>query len=144
MKQLTILTTFIILLSTACSKDPVEPVSCEANSASIVGAYKITAVKYKASPSAAEIDYMNTLFPDACERDDIYTFYHNGTYTIKDAGSVCSPSGDDNGTWSLNNKIMTIDGDPTLLEKFDCKVMVIMNSGIEVSGDELRLTLTKQ
>ena len=143
MKQITLLAALTIMIVTACSKDP-KPPACETNSTSVAGAYKITAVKYKSSASASEVDYMNVLFPDACDRDNIYTFNANGTYIIKDAGTVCSPNGDDNGTWSLSGSTMVIDGDPTALEKFDCKDLVIMNSGIMVLGDQLRLTLTKQ
>ena len=141
MKKIIFLTLITALFITACKKDP----SCTTNAASIAGAYKITAVTYKASASSAEIDYFNTLFPDACDRDNVYTFQTNSTYQIKDAGAVCSPNGDDNGTWSFvspNN--MTIDGDPNIIENFDCKTLVLVNTDIQTAGDRLKLTLTKQ
>ena len=91
------------------------------------------------------MDYFNILFSDGCERDDVYTFQTNGTYQLKDAGVVCSPNGDDNGTWSfVSPNSMTIDGDPDIIEYFDCKTLVIVNMDIQTSGDRLKLTLTKQ
>lgn len=141
MKKIIFLTIITSLLITACKKDP----TCTTNAASIAGAYKITAVTYKASASSAEIDYFNTLFSDPCDRDNVYTFQTNGTYQIKDAGIVCSPNGDDNGTWSfVSANSMTIDGDPLILESFDCKTLVLVNTDIQTAGDRLKLTLTKQ
>ena len=141
MKKIIFLTLITALFITACKKDP----SCTTNAASIAGAYKITAVTYKASASSAEIDYFNILFSDACDRDNVYTFQTNGTYQIKDAGVVCNPNGDDNGTWSfVSPNSMTIDGDPVILESFDCKTLVVVNTDIQTASDRLKLTLTKQ
>ena len=141
MKKIIFLTLITALFITACKKDP----SCTTNAASIAGAYKITAVTYKASASSAEIDYFNILFPDACDRDNIYTFQTNSTYQIKDAGTICSPNGDDNGTWSfVSASSMIIDGDPINLESFNCKTLVLVNLDTQMAGDRLKLTLTKQ
>ncbi|MEO6613643.1 MAG: lipocalin family protein [Chitinophagaceae bacterium] len=141
MKKIIFLACITTLFITACKKDDV----CNINAASISGAYKITAVTYKANSSSAEIDYFNTLFPDPCDRDNVYTFQTNGTYQIKDAGVICSPNGDDNGTWSfVSENSLTIDGDPVILEKFDCKTLVVVNTDIQTAGDRLKLTLTKQ
>ena len=142
MKKIIFLTVITTLFITACKKDPIP---CTTDAASISGAYKITAVTYKASASSAEMDYLNILFPDACDRDNVYTFQTNGTYQIKDAGVVCSPNGDDNGTWSfVSANSMIIDGDPVILESFDCKTLVLVNTDIQTAGDRLKLTLTKQ
>jgi len=127
----------------ACKKKKNDS-SCATDVASISGAYKITAATYKANASAAEQDYFNILFADPCQRDDIYTFQTNGTYELKDAGTVCSPAGDSNGTWSVSANTMVIDGDATAIESFDCKTLVIVNTDTNVTGDQLKLTLTKQ
>jgi hypothetical protein len=132
-----------VFLFSACKKDPTEP-TCAKNMASISGAYKITAATYKASPTAAEIDFLNTLFPDACQRDDLYTFKNDGTYTILDVGTVCNPNNSDNGTWAVTGDNMQVDGDPTTIDGFDCKTLVIANTDIMTNGDRLKLTLTKQ
>jgi hypothetical protein len=144
MKQIIFLSILTVLFFTACEKDDDTP-SCTTNTASIAGPYKITAVTYKASASSAEMDYFNMLFPDACERDDVYTFQTNSTYQIKDAGVVCTPNGDDNGTWSfVSANSMIIDGDQVTLESFDCKTLVLVNTDTQTPGDKLKLTLTKQ
>jgi len=118
--------------------------SCATNVASISGSYKIMAYTYKASASSPEIDYYTTLFPDACDRDNVLSFNANGTYQLVDAGIVCSPSGDDNGTWSLSGNTMTVDGDGTAIESFDCKTLVLANMDTQTPGDKLKITLTRQ
>lgn len=144
MKKIIFLSILTVLFFTACKKDNDTP-SCTTNAASIAGAYKITAATYKATATSTEIDYFNTLFPNACERDDVFTLQTNGTYQLKDAGTVCSPSGDDNGTWSfVSANSMIIDGDAIILESFDCKTLVLVNTDTQVSGDRLKLTLTRQ
>lgn len=144
MKKIIFLTLHTVLFFTACKKPNATP-SCSTDAASIAGAYKITAVTYKATATSAEMDYFNTLFPNACERDDVYTFQTNGSYQIKDAGTVCSPLGDDNGTWSfVSANSLIIDGDAIGLESFDCKTLVLVNMDTQVSGDRLKLTLARQ
>ena len=141
MKKLLFLS-FIVCFALSCKKN--KDSSCTTSTASISGPYKITAMTYKANASAAEIDYLNTIFPDACERDDIYTFNTNGTYTIADVGVVCSPPGGYNGTWALSGNTMTIDGSPATVASFDCKTLVIITTDTQVAGDQLKITLTRQ
>lgn len=55
------------------------------------------------------------------------------------------PPGNDDGTWSLTGTtVMVIDGDPVNLESFDCNKLIIVNTDTQVSGDRLKLTLTRQ
>ncbi len=142
LSSLPFLLAIIMFTNVRCKKN--DDSSCTTNAASITGSYKITAVTYKATASSAEMDYFNLLFPDACERDDVLTFQTNSTYQLKDAGAVCSPSNDDNGTWSVSGNTMTIDGDATTIESFNCKTLVLVNSDTQTAGDKLKLTLTKQ
>ncbi|MDZ4794068.1 MAG: lipocalin family protein [Bacteroidota bacterium] len=132
-----IITAFFV---TACKKDP----ECTTSTSTLSAAYKITSVRYQMTPALAESDYFNLLFPDPCDRDNLYTFKENGSYTITDAGTICSPSGDDSGTWSLTGTTMTVDGDPVAIESFDCKTLVLVNTDTQVAGDKLKLILTKQ
>lgn len=134
-----ILPAFILL---SCKKD--KDTTCATTAASIAGAYKITAATYKSSASAAEVNYYTTLFPDACERDDVYTFNINGAYQKTDAGIVCSPPDNYTGTWSFSGTTMIIDGDPVIVESFNCQTLVVANTDIMVSGDKLKLTLSRQ
>ena len=128
----------------ACKKEDNKPATCNTDVSSISGSYKFTAYTYKASASAPEQDYFNVIFTEACERDDILTFNSNGNWTLKDAGTVCSPSGDDNGSWTLSGNTMSIDGGPLTIESFDCKSLVLSNTNVDITGDKLKITLTKQ
>lgn len=72
MKKLIIISlTFSIFVS--CNKNKDE--TCNLSTASVSGSYKITAVRYKPTPTGT--DYYNTFFTDACEKDDIITLNAN-------------------------------------------------------------------
>ena len=137
--------TIIFFLTTillfACKKDP-EP--CTTSVTSISGSYKITAYTYKQTPTSPEEDYYPILFPDACERDDELSFSTNGTFQKTDAGIVCSPPENDNGTWSLTGNTITIDGDPATIESFNCKTLVITITDFQITGDKLKITLVRK
>lgn len=120
------------------------PVNCPLSVTSIAGAYKITAMTYKQNANTTEIDYLSTILPEPCRRDDVLSFSSGGTYQNTDAGVTCSPSGNDNGTWALSGNTMTIDGDATNVEYFDCKTLILVNTDTQEQGDRLVITLTKQ
>ncbi|MFI5186215.1 MAG: lipocalin family protein [Chitinophagales bacterium] len=138
MKKLPILLLVLVVI-VSCKKN-----SCTTSVASISGAYKFSAYTYKANASAPEQDYFNIILSDPCERDDIITLNSSGTYDYKDAGVVCAPSGDSNGTWSLSGASITIDGTIATIQSFDCKSLIILNSDVMTAGDQLKITLTKQ
>jgi hypothetical protein len=137
-----LLLAFFSLVFISCRKDP-PPATCTTNVASLSGTYKLTSLKYKATASSTEQDYL--VLMDACERDDLVTLNSNGTYTYTDAGTVCSPNGSDNGTWSLSGNTINSDGvvDGTI-QNFDCATLVFYAEGIYIPGDRLTFTMTKQ
>jgi Lipocalin-like domain len=132
------------VISISCKKDKDKGPSCATDVASISGAYKFAAYTYKQTPTSPEEDWLPVVFPDACQRDDVLSFNANGNYAIADAGTVCSPSGGDSGTWSLSGSTMNIDGDAAAIESFDCKTLVLVNNDVNVPGDKLKITLTRQ
>jgi lipocalin-like protein len=142
MKKLSLLL-LVPALFFACKKEGHKN-SCTTDVSSISGSYKITSYTYKASASAPEQDYFNIVFSDPCERDDLLTFNSNGNWVLKDAGVICSPSGDDNGSWTLSGNTLSIDGDPTTVESFDCKSLVLVNTDVITTGDKTKITLTRQ
>ncbi|UAY53284.1 lipocalin-like domain-containing protein [Ferruginibacter albus] len=83
----------------ACSKDNGGTTSCTLSSTSIVGKYKITAVTFDGADAMSQIP--------ACNQDDVYELKSDGTATVTDAGTQCSPSSDQSGTWSLNGTTLT-------------------------------------
>ena len=99
---------FLVTMVASCKKDKV----CNLDLAGVSGTYKITAIRYKATPASAEVEYFNILFTDPCDRDDLYTFNANGTYLFADAGVICAPPNSDSGVWTLSGNTMSIDGDP--------------------------------
>lgn len=132
-----------VVISISCKKPNPEPV-CATDVASIAGSYKFTAYTYKLTPTSPDEDWLPSIFPDACERDDVLSFSSNGNYAITDAGTVCSPAGGDSGTWSLTGNTINIDGDTMTIESFNCKTLVLINNDVNVPGDKLKITLTRQ
>lgn len=142
MKKLFVLPVVLMVIFSCKSDPPVAP--CTTDATSISGSYKITAYTYRENASSPESDYYPILFPDACGRDDVLTFSTNGTYQKTDAGIVCSPPENDNGTWSLSGNTITIDGDPDTIENFDCKTLIVTITDFHIAGDKLKITLIRQ
>jgi hypothetical protein len=115
--------------------------TCDLNSASFAGTFKVTAVKYKADASTPEVDEFATY--DACEKDDLVIFNSNGTITFQDAGTVCTPPGDDTGTWNLSGSVLTINGTPGTVAYFDCNSTAITLTGIS-TGEYTTISLARQ
>jgi hypothetical protein len=117
MKKILSLVVAVLFLAASCKKESSTP-TCTLSAAAVSGNYKLTAVLYKASSLAQEIDLF--LQYDACEKDNIYTFNPNGTYTISDGVVACSPSDADAGLWSLNGTTMTVDDEAGQVSDFSC------------------------
>ena len=137
-----IIVLFVFTLFNSCSKD--KDKTCTLSVTAVAGNYKITAIRYKATPASAEADYFNIFFTDPCERDDIFSLNANGTYILTDAGVRCTPPGDDTGAWSLTGNTLTIDGDAANVDAFSCSGMTVSASDAFNPGDKLILVFTKQ
>ena len=109
----------------------------------ISGTYRITAIGYKANASAAEQDYYNFFFTDACEKDNQVVLNANGTASFVDAGVKCAPAGDFTSTWSVNGSTITIDGDAANIQSFNCSTLVVTGTGVFTANDQLKLTYTR-
>ena len=133
---------FAFSLFTSCNKD--KDKTCALSVTAVAGNYKITAIRYKATPTSAETDYFNTFFPDACKRDDVISFNANGTYIFTDVGVRCTPPGDDSGIWTLTNNVLTIDGSAANVDAFSCSGMTVSRSDVIDPGDKLIFVFTKQ
>jgi hypothetical protein len=116
---------------------------CPITLSGLAGTYKLTALTYKASPSAPEQDALST--QDACANDDLITLKSDGTYHNDDAGTVCSPNGTGDGTWALMGNTITSDGAISgSVKSFDCSKLVFFISDLNSTGDVLTFTMTKQ
>jgi hypothetical protein len=89
----------------ACKKDKDDD-SLAVTKENLVGTYQISS--FKAKSGSVEQDLMQ--FYDDCEKDDNYILKADLTMEYKDAGTVCSSSGDYTGTWSVSGNKITIDG----------------------------------
>lgn len=135
---------FIIIpgfIFTSCKKDK-DKNDCSLTEANLAGNYKVTAAKYKAAGTTEEIDFY--ALGESCSKDDIYTFNTNKTYAYSDAGTTCSPNGDDSGDWSLSGNIFTLDGDPFTVENYSCGGFTLVASDYDEPGDKITITYTKQ
>jgi len=141
MKKTTVFILSIVLLF-SCNKDPKD--ECTTNVTSLSTTYRITGYTYKQTSTSPEQDYFLILFPDACDRDNNLTLSINGTYVIADAGMVCAPPRTENGVWTFTGNSMTIDGEPTVIESFNCQTLVISFADFMTTGDKMKITLVKQ
>ncbi|MEO7266109.1 MAG: lipocalin family protein [Ferruginibacter sp.] len=137
MKKILILIAFSGILFTSCKKDK----TCDLNSTSLAGSYRVTSLKYKQTPTSAEVDLFSSL--SACQKDDIYVYNTNGTFNYQDAGVVCSPSGSYNSTWTLSGNTLTFDGDVYNVNSFSCDGMGLTGNSIFVSGDVATATFVR-
>ncbi|RAJ77397.1 lipocalin-like protein [Chitinophaga dinghuensis] len=131
----------------SCKKEDSQPNnnnnSCEVNVANLVGNYKVTALQYKASANATPVDFLAQM--EDCEKDDILTLKTNGTYTFTDAGIVCKPDGNQEGTWKLEGKTLISDGIlQGTVSSYNCKTLVYYVENSLADGDKFTFTLTKQ
>lgn len=129
----------------SCKKDKKQdkPTGCTVNMQNLAGAYRLTALQYKETASAAPVDYLAHM--EDCAKDDILTLKSDGTYSYADAGTVCTPSGSGNGTWSVKDNVLTSDG--TLngtVAGFDCRTLTYYVENSIKTGDRLTFTLVKQ
>src|SRR3954464_2907405 len=107
MKKLFIL--FLALTAfLGCKKNSTDTtVSLDVTTTNIAGTYKITAATASVGGLSTDVYNNPSVFP-VCSKDDIYVFNSNGTYTITDAGVVCSPSNSISGNYSVNTAAKTI------------------------------------
>lgn len=138
MKKILLAVTILVAV-TSCKKDK-DDENCTLSSTSIVGSYKTTAVKYKASAADAEIDEFATW--DACEKDDIVVLNANNSVTYQDAGISCTPSTNDTGAWLLSGSSLNIDGEIYTVTAFSCSGMTLTRAGTTV-GELSTITVVR-
>jgi hypothetical protein len=142
MKKTILSIAVLVVTVISCKKEDGNPDTCINDVTTIVGSYKVTAIKYKTNSTSPEQDFFATL-PD-CEKDDIIKLNTNGTADYQDAGTACTPNNSYSSTWSLNGNTITIDGTPGNIQSFDCRTLVVSASGAFVPGDIFTVTYEKQ
>jgi hypothetical protein len=128
----------------SCKKNNDTP-ACAADMSHIAGTYKLTALQYQPSSSAAAQDYYAYL--DDCQKDDLLVLNANGSYDYKDMGTVCTPSGSEQGSWQIKNNQLIATGtelNTGTISSYDCKTLVYYASDVVKSGDKMTFTMTRQ
>lgn len=123
----------------SCKKDDA-PISTNTPSKEqLVGTWKKTA------ETTNGVNTWNTTNYDPCEMDDNIQLKADNTFTYTDAGTVCSPSGTDNGTWSVSGSTLTVDGFPITIENYSGTTLKLKES-FTLGGTTYTTisTLTKQ
>jgi hypothetical protein len=146
MKKTFLLVCAIAVFASCKKNDDDTEVTLDISVTNIVGSYKIASVTLLAGGTSRDVLNDNTFF-EACERDDVTAFASNGTYTITDAGVVCTPPTTDNGAYSVNvtTKTITIDGEVMKIESLtNKKIVVSKTSGSGASAITMTSTLAKQ
>jgi Lipocalin-like domain len=131
----------------SCQKEKKDNQSCPLTMQSLAGTYQLTSMKYKASPTSPEQDYL--FWMDPCQLDDLVTLKSNGTYTYQDLGLSCDPNDSNNGKWSLSCNTIVSDGDIEdvlngTISSFDCKTLVFYVEGLKNTGDKLEFRMERQ
>lgn len=128
----------------SCKKNENETQPCPIQQSTVAGRYVMTAMKYKASSSAAEQDFFATL--DPCLQDDVYELKKDSSVTIGTGAMVC-PGPPPPGTitvWyvSADGKKFTLDAEYDI-KSFDCTTLVVTQKDYLVSGDTRTVTFSK-
>jgi hypothetical protein len=122
MKSLLVIGLVFSLVFTSCKKTD----SCNLTADSLVGSYKLTALTYKSGSNGLEDNlYVNI---NSCEKDNVFIFNSNNTFTYQDAGLQCNPASSDASGWSLIGTTLEFAGDVNTVTDFDCNTMVTTSS----------------
>ena len=120
----------------SCKKDGTTSVT--PTKENLTGSYKLTAASFNGQEVLS-----NDMYFEACERDDVYRLNADMSYERQDAGTVCSPAGDESGSWEFTSSTaITIDGVPYKVDSFDGRSLkVSLDMGQNMI---LKSTFTKQ
>ncbi len=126
----------------SCKKEK-SAAPCNRNVAGLTGKYKLSALEYKMTATSASTDYLPLM--DACEKDDIIELKADGSWIYTDAGTICTPSGIGNGSWTVLGNVITSDGVVSgTIESYDCKKLILSTINVILPGDRFTQTLIKQ
>jgi hypothetical protein len=127
MKKTILALSVLALVFTACKKDkkdePVTPTK-----ENLTGTYTRTAVTVSSGGFTVDAYNHDGGF-EACDKDDTYKLNADLSYSIQDAGTVCSPSNDEDGTWSLSGTTLVLGGVEGTIKSWNGKTLVFELGG---------------
>lgn len=120
--------------------------NCSLSVASIEGDWVLSAVNYRVTPASSSVNILNDdSWYSACDRDNIYRFKANNTYSFVDTGTKCgSGDGYDDGVWSLSGNVITWDGYQDTVSAFSCNSMTITEHDYDVATDIAQYVFTRK
>jgi hypothetical protein len=136
----TLFTSLAFSAVVACSKDSSSDHSLTVEN--ISGTYALKAIIL--SYGGVNFNVYDSL--DACEKDNLVKFNTDKTVNFIDAGTVCSPSEDDNDTWDVRNDSIILGSSPSgKINSFDGRTLVVTASADDqYPGAVTTTTLEKQ
>lgn len=86
----------VALLFSSCNKNDDDEKNLAISKENIAGNYKITSIKLNGTEVYTE-------YTEPCQRDDVFNFKTDFTYSYTDAGTQCDPNGSfTDGEWNLS------------------------------------------
>ena len=132
----------IILAFNACSKSGPEDNNSAITVENLAGTYGLQASMW--NYLGQDINVYDSL--DGCEKDNLTRLNTNLTLDFIDAGTVCVPPEDDNGTWELRGDSLFVvesgSSSASKIESFNGTTLVL--SGEPYPGVRATTTLAKQ
>lgn len=104
MQKLFTLLAFTVLIITSCHKSNND--NNAITTQKLTGSYKVADVVVTNGTLTG--DFYDSI--DVCERDDLFEFNKDSLFDYADAGTVCSPDGSFQTTWSLTGNTLTVNG----------------------------------
>jgi hypothetical protein len=89
----------------------------------LAGTYKTTSIMAKDNNTGGTIDMYAQM--SSCQKDDTEILSPDGTYYYVDAGTQCSPAGDNTGTWTLSVNKITIGSINANIQSYDGQNLVV-------------------
>ena len=132
----------IIFIATACSKSGSSD-NVDISVQSLSGTYALKALVWVYQGET--INVYDSL--DACEKDNLTTLNTDKTVDYTDAGIVCDPPEDDNGTWDLigtDSLYFSGSSNASKIQSFDGKTLVLTGNPDGTTDVQATTTLVKQ
>ena len=134
----------LVLLATAtfsaCKKDKNDD-GLAVTKENLAATYTLASVKYKVTGSSEKDVTSDPNYVEQCTKDDQMILKSDLTYEVKDAGTQCSPSSAETGTWTLTGSKIAIGSDETTIKSLTKSTLVTEDSYTQ-SGVTLTWTTT--
>jgi len=139
----TLIATMVVSAFIACQKSGSSSSNINAITVeNLSGTYGIKALLW--NYGGITINVLDSL--DACDKDNLVKLNTDKTVDFIDAGVVCDPPSDDNGTWDLKGDSIKFSNNfaSAKIESFDGKTLVLSGAPDGVPGVTATTTLVKQ